>query len=263
VVLSPGLESVSTRQVVFCFDLFIRFLDTRSVSLLLLANRFLHYAMPNLLDRHRQTTMTQQFRTEKRSDNDDSLPPNWGHFQDPATGRYISRHSTTHEVVFKVKHLFKKPGARKNRPDADAATPPSKKKKKIKDEETEAAAPDVIPSIPVFITLPTAKHRTQSGVTNSMDPIELLDSNSSSSSAKNEELSDLSETEAPCIPSKPDNFQSENSSSGSNGNGLPNTEDFQYISAFQKAQAKQSSSGTADDGNSDNNDDDDESKTLV
>jgi hypothetical protein len=225
--------------------------------------------MPNLLDRHRQTTMTQQFQTEKRRNDDDSLPPNWGRFQDPATGRYIFRHSTTHEVVFKMKHLFKKkPGARKNRPeDSDAATPPSKKKKKIKDEETEVAAPDVIPSIPVFITPPTAKHRTQLGGANSMDPIELLSSNSSSSSAKNEELSDLSETEAPFIPSQPaDVFQSEDSSSGttSNGNGLPNTEDFQYILAFQKAQAaKQSSSGTAEeDGNSDDNDDDD-SKTLV
>jgi hypothetical protein len=99
-----------------------------------------------------------------------------------------------------------------------------------------------------------------------MDPIELLSSDFSGSSAKNEELSDLSETEAPCIPSKkPDVFQSEDSSSGttSNGNGLPNTEDFQCILAFQKAQAaKQSSSGTAEeDGNSGN--DDDDSKTLV
>jgi hypothetical protein len=97
-----------------------------------------------------------------------------------------------------------------------------------------------------------------------MDPIELLFSDSSGSSAKNEELSDLSEAKAPCIPSKPDVFQSEDSSSDtSNGNGLPNTEDFQCISAFQKAQAaKQFSSGTADeDGNSDN--DDDDSETLV
>jgi hypothetical protein len=163
--------------------------------------------MPKLLDGHRQrTTMTQQFRTteEKRkgSDDDDSLPPNWGRFQDPSTGRCIFCHSTTHEVVFKMKHLFNKLGARKNRPDA--ATPPSKKKKKIK-AETEAAAPDVIPFIPV-----------QSGGTNSMDPIELLDSDSSRSNAKNEELSDLSETEAPCVP-KPDNFQLEDSGSGSNG----------------------------------------------
>jgi hypothetical protein len=133
----------------------------------------------------------------------------------------------------------------------DAATPPSKKKKKIKAETEEAAAPDVILSIPVFVT-PTAKHCTQLGGTNSMDPIEPLDSDSSGSSAKNEELSDLSETEAPCIPSKPDNFQLEDSSSGSNsnGNGLPNTEDFQCISALQKAQTKQSSLGTTDDGNS-------------
>jgi hypothetical protein len=55
-----------------------------------------------------------------------------------------------------MKHIFKKkPGASKNRPeDSEAATPPSKKKKKIKDEETDVAAPDVIPSIPVFITPP-------------------------------------------------------------------------------------------------------------
>jgi hypothetical protein len=94
-----------------------------------------------------------------------------------------------------------------------------------------------------------------------MDLIELLSSNSSGSSAKNKELSDLSETEAPCIPSKPDDFQSEDASSGSNGNGLPNTVDFQRISAFQKAQTKQSSLGAADDGSSDN--DDDDSETLV
>jgi hypothetical protein len=64
-----------------------------------------------------------------------------------------------------MKHLLKKkPGARKNRPeDSDAATPTSKKKKKIKDEETEVAAPDVIPSIPALMTPPTAKHRMQLG----------------------------------------------------------------------------------------------------
>jgi hypothetical protein len=112
--------------------------------------------MPNLLDRHRQMTMTQQFGTGKRSNDDDHIPLNWGRFQDPATGRCISQHSTIHEVVFKMKHLFKKkPGARKNRPEnANAVTPPSKKKEKIKDEETEAAAPDIIPSIPAFATPP-------------------------------------------------------------------------------------------------------------
>jgi hypothetical protein len=64
-----------------------------------------------------------------------------------------------------MKHLLKKKaGARKNRPeDADASTPPSEKKKKIKDEETEAAAPDIIPSIPAFfVTSPRLRSTARS-----------------------------------------------------------------------------------------------------
>ena len=50
--------------------------------------------MPNLVARHRQTTMTQQFgyaeAEEEKGSNDESLPPNWGRFQDPSTGRNAS-----------------------------------------------------------------------------------------------------------------------------------------------------------------------------
>jgi hypothetical protein len=207
--------------------------------------------MPHLLDRHRQTTMTQQFgyadeegEEGKGGSDDESLPPNWGRVQDPATGRIIFRHSQTKEIVLKKKDLYKKAHARKNPPNAAIvptdATPPLKKRKVVKTEPDLVVTPDQTQSsfVPPFITPTSGGHAD--GGTNG-DPIELLDSEDSSvggGANDEEELSELSDA-------------SEEDEQAS----LPKTDEFEFVRTFKDP-------GSGSDV-SDDEDDDDESKTLV
>jgi hypothetical protein len=142
-------------------------------------------------------------------------------------------------------------------------TPPRKKSKPAKKEESktdkDSTPPDTVPSSfpPAFIT-PIAAHR---GGANMLDPIDLLDSDSSSTTSigdtnvlrnvvRSNEFSDMSEAEEEVV--------------------LPNTEDF-YHRCRSSKQAQEdfnsdngSGSGSGSDSGSDSNDDhDDGSKTLV
>lgn len=201
--------------------------------------------MPDLVARHRQTTMTQQFgyaeaEEEKESD-DESLPPNWGRFQDPSTGRIIFRHSGTMEIVLKKKDLFKKQGARKNPPAEDAnpptdatrvpATPLKKRKVKTEVHDLVDLVPDTIPSFPPTFVTPTSEHRRMiAGGTNVTDPIVLVDDSSVEEEEGN--VSDLS--------------------------GLPQTNEFDFIRHFKTDPSSDSS-----DADEDAEDADDDSETLV
>jgi hypothetical protein len=124
-------------------------------------------AMPNLLDRHRQTTMTQQcgcasVKSEEEDDNDDSLLPNWRRCHDSSSGRIVFCHAFTNETVLKRNDLFKKQRALNSPPK----TTPAKKRKTVKKELTTKQ------SLPACVT-------PMRGGTTVSDPIELIHSDSS------------------------------------------------------------------------------------
>ena len=177
--------------------------------------------MPDLVARHRQTTMTQQFgyaeAEEQKGSDDESLPPNWGRFQDPSTGRIMFRHSGTMEIVYKKKDLFKKRRARKNPPANDAnpptdatrvpATPLKKRKVKTEVHDLVDLVPDTIPSFPPTFVTPTSEHRRLIGGTNVTDPIVLVDDSTVEEEEGN--VSNLS------------------------GAGLPQTNEFDFVCHFK------------------------------